>query len=62
MTLKEEEVFDAQPTQDEKVAEWENITSASGSNTLLIVRASARRACVVLNPYDNVRLWIYDLC
>lgn len=29
--LKEDEVFDAQPAQEEKIADWENITAASGS-------------------------------
>jgi len=29
--LKEGEVFDAQPVQEEKIADWENITAASGS-------------------------------
>jgi hypothetical protein len=29
--LKEDEVFDAQPTQEEKIADWESITRASGS-------------------------------
>jgi len=29
--LKEDEVFDAQPAQEEKIVDWENITAASGS-------------------------------
>jgi len=50
MTLKEEEVFDAQPTQDEKVAEWETLLRHPVKYITDCTWLVARRACVVLTP------------